>query len=739
MKPFSFLFLLFSFFWVANPAHAQVEYVDPTIGGVGILLEPTRPTVSLPNSMVRMYPMRADQVADQIHSFPLSTISHRLGELFWMKPFDPDADPASWSAPSTYDQDHTTPYYYSTRFDDSLIETEFTPTARCGYFRFTFPSGKAGVLFANRQGGALTPQGDDTLTGQENFQGMSAYLYGKFSAPVTFKPEMVEGKSGFAAVATSPDQKTLEFRYGISFISIAQAQKNLQEEIPQPGFETIKAKAKDRWNEVLGQIQVQGGSEAQKKVFYTALYRASERMVNITEDGHYYSAWDHTVHEDKRPFYVDCWIWDMFRSLEPLQTLLNPGMEADKIQSYVRMYEQSGWMPRFAVLFGTHPCMNGNHAASWFTDAWFKGVRNFDMEKAFEGVRKNSLEGTHIPWQVGPKCALDDFYNEKGYFPALDRGEPETEPLVTGERRQPVPVTLENSYDDWSIAQLARVVNKPADYDLFLQRSGNYKNLFRADNGFFWPKDADGNWIEPLNPKLDGERDFYDENNAYTYNWDVLHDFDGLFSLLGGREKAEARLDDLFQESLGTGKPTFFNKLPDSTSMVGQFSMGNEPSFAIPYLYDRLGAPWKTQKRVRMLLESFYTDTLQGIPGDEDGGAMSSYAVWGMMGLYPVTPGIPVYDIVSPVFSSVVIQLHNGKTIRITAHNTSRDNKYVQSILFNGKPLDRVWIRHADLVNGGSLVLEMGDIPNRKLGSDPADLPPDSMSLDPSTLATPSP
>jgi len=739
MKSPSLLLLSLCCLALAPHALAQVEYVDPTIGGVGFLLEPTRPTVSLPNSMVRMYPVRADQIADQINSFPLSTISHRLGELFWMKPFDADANPSTWSAPSTYDQDHTTPYYYSTRFDDSLIQTEFTPTARCGYFRFTFPSGKASVLFANRQGGSLPPQGDHVLTGQENFKDMSAYVYGEFSAPVTFKPETVAGKPGFAAIATTPGQKVLEFRYGISYISIAQAQKNLEHEIPHDGFEAIKAKAKDRWNEVLGQIQVQGGTETQKRIFYTSLYRSYERMINITEDGHYYSAWDHQVHEDKRPFYVDCWIWDMFRSLEPLQTLLNPEMEADKVESYVRMYEQSGWMPRFAVLWGTHACMNGNHAAPWFADVWFKGVRNFDVTKAFEGVRKNSLEGTHIPWQVGPKCGLDDFYNEKGYFPALDRGEKETEPLVTVEKRQPVPVTMENSFDDWAIAQLARVVNKPADYDLLLKRAGFYKNLFRADNGFFWPKDTSGKWIEPLDPKLDGERDFYDENNAYTFNWNVMHDYDGLFTLLGGREKAETRLDDLFQETLGANKYTFWHKLPDSTGMAGQFSMGNEPSFSIPYIYDRLGAPWKTQKRIRMLLESFFPDTLLGIPGDEDGGAMSSFVVWNMMGLYPVTAGLPVYDIASPVFDSVTIQLHNGKTIKIIAHNTSHDNKYVQSIVLNGKPLNRIWIRHADIVNGGSLLLEMGNTPNRKLGSDPADFPPDSMTVDPMAFTTPSP
>jgi predicted alpha-1,2-mannosidase len=228
-------------------------------------------------------------------------------------------------------------------------------------------------------------------------------------------------------------------------------------------------------------------------------------MINITEDGRYYSGFDHQVHTDPRPFYVDNWLWDTYRALEPLQTLLNPDMEADKIQSYVRMYQQAGIMPTFANVAGPSACMNGNHAAPWFADAWFKGVRNFDLATAFAGVRKRALEDTLLPWRLGPKGPLDDFYAVHGYMPALRAGEKETDPNVTPvEKRQPVPVTLENSFDDWSIAQLARVLNKPEDEALFLKRAQNYKNLFRADKGLMWPKDADGKWIEPLDPKFGG-------------------------------------------------------------------------------------------------------------------------------------------------------------------------------------------------------------------------------------------
>ena len=711
---------------LATTAQGQVEYVDPTIGNVGILLEPTRPSVYLPNSMVRFYPIRADALDDRIDSFPLTISSHRQPELFSIMPGED-------GAPAAYDQEKTTPYYYATRFGDSLIRTEFSPTERCGYFRFTFPRGRAAVVLANRQPGALHLDADGSLSGEEVVRELQAYIYGEFRDPVAFKAEADNGKSRVRA--TAQNTQSLEFRYGISFISVGQAKKNLRREIPDWGLERIRDDAKARWNQALGQVAVEGGTETQRKIFYTALYRCFERMINISEDSQYYSAFDHQVHHDPRPFYVDNWLWDTYRALEPLQTLLNPDMEADKIQSYVRMYQQSGIMPTFALASGNYPCMNGNHAAPWFSDAWFKGVRNFDLATAYEGVKDRALHDTLLPWRLGPKGPLDDFYAAHGYMPALRPGEKETDPRVHPfEKRQAVPVTLENSFDEWNIAQLARVLKKSEDEKLFLRRAANYKNLFRADKELMWPKNDQGQWIEPLDPKFDGGmggRDYYDENNGYTYTWDVAHDFEGLFALMGGVEKAEANLDQLFRELLGRSRHEFQAKFPDSTSMVGQFSMGNEPSFIIPYIYNRLGAPWKTQKRVRMLLESFFTDTLQGIPGDEDGGGMSAFVVFSMLGFYPVTPGIPVYDVGSPIFEKATIHLKSGKDFVIVAHNTSRDNKYVQSIRMNGKPLEQVWFRHSDISDGGTLELSMGDTPNGELGSHSGTFPPASLNVNP--------
>ncbi len=707
-------------------AQGLVDQVDPTIGNVSILLEPTRPTAYLPNSMVRMYPVRKDALDDQIQYFPLTILSHRQPELFAVMPGS--------GAPAVYDAEHASPFFYATRFDEAMIATEFAPAHQAGYFRFSFPNSRAELHVRNLHAGSLHAAGKSSIIGEESVMGMTAYFYAETSEPVAAATARENDADHVTLSAHAA--KVLDFRYGVSFISVEQARKNLQREIPAWGLERVKEQARSQWNDALGRIEVEGGTPAQHRVFYTALYRCMERMVNITEDGRYFSGFDHTVHKDPRSFFVDNWLWDTYRAMEPLQTLLNPDMQADKIQSYVRMYQQSGIMPTFALASGPAGIMNGNHAAPWIADAWNKGVRNFDLPVAYEGLRKRSLEQTMLPWRLGPKTVLDDFYGVHGYMPALRPGETETVAEVHPfEKRQPVPVTLENSTDDWCIAQLAGVRHKPEDRALFLKRAANYRNLYRADRSLMWPKDDQGNWIEPMDAKFGGGlggREFFDENNGWTYTWDVAHDYDGLFSLMGGRAKAVANLDQLFREPLGRSRYEFQAKFPDSTSMIGEFSMANEPSLNIPYLYDRLGAPWKTQKRVRTILEAYFRDDLQGIPGDEDGGGLSAFVVFSMMGIYPVVPGVPVYDIASPVFTRVTIHLKNGKTFVIAAPASSRDNKYVQSARWNGQELDRLWIEHKDVANGGTLELTMGDTPNTSLGSEEKSLPPASMTVDPS-------
>ena len=640
----------------------------------------------------------------------------------------------AWQPRTTTDQERLAPHVYAVELEEPGIRLEFAPTERAGHFRFTAATGGAfTVQLGVRHAGGWQVRPDGLVVGEEQFKDMKAYVVGEFSRPARCVVSGAPGKGRLAAQL--PAGPAVGFRYGLSFISAEQAERNLRRELPDWNFAAVVEAGRRAWNEALGRIQVEGGTLAQRRVFYTSLYRTHERMVNITEDGRYFSGYDRQVHTDARPFFVDNWLWDTYHALEPLHTLLDPTREGDKIASFVRMYEQCGWMPQFAVLYGEHPCMTGNHAAAWIADAWFKGVRNFDLAKAYAGLRKNALEGTLLPWRNGPKTSLDDFHATHGFFPALRPDEKETVPEVHAfERRQAVSVTLEHAFDDWCLAQLARELGRTEDVALFLRRATYYRNVYRAERGSMWPKDATGAWIEPFDPKFSGGqggRAYFTENNAYTYDWHACHDLAGLFALMGGTRAAEAKLDQLFREPLGRSRYEFQAVFPDSTGMVGQFSMGNEPSFGIPYLYDYLGAPWKTQKRIRQLLEAWFPDTQYGIPGDEDGGGMTAFVVFSQLGFYPVTSAVPVYALGSPVFTRARIQLPGGKEFVLSAPAASRENKYIQSVRWNGQPLTRLWFRHAELMAGGVLELEMGPQPQRTLGTRPEDLPPSALAVDP--------
>jgi predicted alpha-1,2-mannosidase len=728
-KPF--LLALFIFSVSFSKSLAQITDVDPTIGNIGVLLEPTRPTASLPNEPVRVYPIRKDYLDDQITCFPLTAVSHRLGEVFALRPFTGAVTPESWLVRMPYDHDLevTRPWYYSTFLLNSGITVEFTPGRLTGYYRFSFPAGSAPSLLLD-----LFNDGDGywhfptatSLEGMETWQGgVKVYMYGVLdhaaSAPASASGGAAGDNAHRVALSFAHGTTVVGLKYAISFISAEQAKKNYQEQIATLSFDAVKEHALTAWSGVLNRIHVEGGTTAQRRSFYTALYRCHERMVDITEDGRYYSGYDHQVETDKRPFYVDDWSWDTYLALHPLREILHPAQEEDMLQSYVRMYKQSGWMPTFPVLFGDYACMNGFHSSVIFLDAWRKGLRNFDVAGAYEGMRKNATDATLLPWRNGPKTSLDDFFHTHGYFPALHPGEKETVPEVHPfEKRQAVAVTLGASFDDWALAQLAKDLGKNDDYQTFAPRGENYKNVWNADRKFFLPRDADGNWID-IDPKFDGGpggREYYDENNGWTYLWQVQENIPGLIGLMGGPKTFEDRLDQLFREDLGRSKYEFWSKFPDATGLVGQFSMANEPSFHIPYLYDYVGAPWKAQAKIRLLLATYFPDNVYGIPGDEDGGGMSAFVVFSSMGFYPVTPGKPFYAIGSPVFSKVTIAFDNGKQFTLIAHNSSTVNKYIQSARINGKVLNGPWFTHEQLVGGGTLELEMGPKPNKQWGAD---------------------
>ena len=698
----------------AESNRSVADYADPTIGGVSVLLETTRQTMHLPNEMLRFVPLRNSMLDDWIDDFALQMPNHRRHWVFGFMPFCTDNPEGMWSAPGIIDNEETHPYYYRAQLDG--VTFEFAPSKKSGIIRMTFEGeGEHALRFRSRTAiGSYTHEGNRVLTGTAAFgqpeckENMDAYLYAEFDCDIQLlrQPEIKH-----LMLKADRQKKVVTLRYGISYIDKEQAKANLEREIPQFDFDCVKQEAKKTWEKRLGQIEVSGGTEAHKRTFYTALYRCSERMVDINEYGRFFSAWDRKVHTSVEPFFVDNWLWDTHIALEPLHTILNPDIEVQKINSLIEMYRESGIMPRFALTSGEWAAMTGNFAAVWMLDAWVKGLR-FDLATAYEGFRKNSLERTMLPWRTGPATPLDTFYNAHGYYPALRPGEPETIPEVdtNWERRQSVSITTVNSYSDWCIAQIAKVLGKKEDEKLFTGRSLFYRNVFRTDKGMMWPKDDKGEWVEPFNPMHDG-RAYFTENNAYIFNWDVKHDLEGLFTLMGGHKKTEAKLDELFHMGVGTAKFRFYNVLPDATGLMGMFQMGNEPSFHIPYLYDYVGAPWKTQKYIHSLIDTYFIDSYLGMPGDEDGGGMSAFVVFSMMGFFPVTPGTTNYAIGSPFFKKAILHLPSGKSFIIKAKDISKENKYIQSARLNGQPLSKPFLTHEQLMAGGTLELQMG---NRK-------------------------
>jgi predicted alpha-1,2-mannosidase len=723
-----------------------VDLVNPNIGGISQLLETTVPLVNLPNSMMRIHRLPGNYQSEKIKGFPFILCGHRNGTAGLIIPTGGKmkSDPELWQSYYDHDYEVCTPYYYSVWLQDPDINLELTVAEKASFYRIQWnKNDRKNLMMSVNTTGLIKVIDNNTVEGYEVYQDrIKVYFYMKTEQ--SFESDSIwdsshNSQTGAGKVEGTRPCIALTFhlqskaktgvKMGVSFVDAGQARKNLEKDIPDWDFESVRKKGRERWNDALGKIEVNGGTADQKTVFYTALYRTYERMVNISEDGRYYSGFDDKIHADNdTAFFVDDWMWDTYRASHPLHAMINPDMEGLKIQSYVRMYEQGGWMPSFPILFGDNPCMNGHHSAAIIADAYFKGIRNFDIQKAYEGLRKNAMEATMLPWRNGTMCSLDSFYLGHGYYPALNPGEKETVAMVHPfEKRQAVAITLAHSYDDWCLAQLAKALNKTDDYDYFLKRSHNYSNLFNPVTGFFAPRTADGSWVKDFDPKFSGglgNRDYYDENNGWTYLWDVQHDVAGLIGLLGGRDKFIGKLDQLFIEPLGKWKPDYLQQMPDATGQVGQFVMGNEPSLHIPYLYNYAGAPWKTQQRVRMLLDTWFTNSPFGIPGDEDGGGLSGFVVFSSMGFYPVTPGLPVFNIGSPVFTDISVKLKNNKIFKIVAAGSDRQNKYIQSAKLNGKQWNKPWFSWDDIKDGGVLVLEMGMRPNYTWGSDPADTPP---------------
>lgn len=712
-----------------------VDYVDPNIGGIGHLLTATMPVAALPHGMMQVSPVFTPSIqdrylADKIYGFAFSGFSIMAAQGRY------EADNGSCGFASMFDHDHecAAPYSYDVLLEDYDIGVEYTVTERVFLGRVSYPESEDSNLildFLDESG--IEVSDSQTIRCRSVFHGIKSYLHLTLSKPfdsykiiTTPKAEAANAsasgdRSRIMLKFSTSDREAVEIRAGVSYISCEQALTHLECELGVESFDHIKEHAKFIWNQALNKIKVKGGSEKQRTIFYTALYRSLLRPCDISEGDYYFSGYDQKVHETEgQGFYVNDGLWDTYRSMHPLQLMLEPERRNDIIKTYLSMYKQSGWLPSFPFHGGDLPIMIGDHAVSVIFDAYQKGFKDFDLEKAYEAMKKTSLNMTKLPWALGPANELDQVYHEKGFFPALAKGQQEWVPEVHSfERRQAVAVTLEAAYDDWCIAQTAKMVQNEADYQRFSQKAENYQNLYNPETGFISPKSSDGKWVEDFDPKLSGGqggREYFAECNSWIFSFHVQHDIEGLMSLMGGKKKFEERLDALFVEQYGVSKYEFLKQFPDATGLIGQYCQGNEPSFHIPYLYNYAGTPWKTQRKLREIMKIWYGDGPLGICGDEDGGAMSSWYVFSAMGFYPVCPGKTFYDIGSPLFEETAIQLSDTLTFTIKAENVSDKNKYIQSAYLNGEPLNKPWFNHSDIACGGSLVLVMGDRPNKAWG-----------------------
>ena len=739
MKNIILVLSILSVFQLSCRRNDVTSYVDPNIGSVAPLLTTKVPTVHRPNSMVRVFPITKPglndrYLSDRIYGFTLNMPAYRMGYLTELMATTGslEADRNDYASMYDHDQEEVHPWYHKLILEDYDIVAEWTTTERSVIYRFNFgDNDSCNIIFRSSNISNFNVSGNNSISGWEEFQKTRQYFHAEFSRPFDttvsfskgriFQGNYSSGSNSGMILTYHSSGSPVEVRIGISYIDEKQAEANLHKEAGNKNFREIKDDSRRIWSSELGRIKVEGGTERQKRIFYTSLYRCMERMVNISENGRYFSGYDKKVHEDlNRPFYVDDWLWDTYRSLHPLMLILDPDKQGDMVESYIRMYEESGWMPGFPQFYGDFPAMIGFHSAALVWDSWQKGVRHISIEKAYEGLKKNAMEGTMLPWRMGPMCELDSFYLANGWYPALPEDSIETVSMVHDfEKRQAVAVTLEHSYDDWCLAQIAKELGKDSDYKYFMKRSGNYENVFNPANGFMAPKMADGKWIEPFDPQLSGgvgARAFYAENNAWTWNFSVPHNIPHLIELLGGNKAFIDRLDALFNEPTRISKWQFMGQFPDATGLNGMFVAGNEPSFHIPYLYNYAGQPWRTQRRIREIMDMWFDDKPMGIPGDEDGGGLCSWYVFSAMGFFPVTPGSGEYALGSPFFESVKIKLPDGKSFSVVARNCSRKNKYIQSATLNGEELNRPFINHSDIINGGKLMLVMGDKPNKNWG-----------------------
>lgn len=626
------------------------------------------------------------------------------------------------------------PNYYRAYLADYNTTVEITPTERAACFRLTYPRTDSAFLiidaYFKNSAVQIFPEERKIIGYASNHQG---------GVPDNFKNYFViqldrdfDAYYGVDTGLIIPDQKLsrsahagaiirfkttaneqIQLKIASSFISPQQAELNLQREIGTKTFDEIKKAGEQAWNKLLGRIEVEGGTDAQRTTFYTALYRTMlfpRKFFEFDQNNNliHYSPYDGKIHPGY--MFTDNGFWDTFRAAFPLYTLLFPSLNSQIMQGLANTYRESGWLPEWASP-GHRDCMIGSNSAIIIADSYFKNIPNPDIATLYEGMQKNSRFAGPLS-SVGRFGA--DYYNQYGYIP-YDVGIPENTAR-----------TLEYAFADFTLWKLAKLLDRPqVEIDTYAKRARNYRHVFDPSVNFVRGRNKDGTFQTPFRPDKWG--DAFTEGCSWHWTWCVFHDVEDLIHLMGGPQHFIAKLDSVF-----TAAPTFDDSyygfpIHEITEMVvmnmGQYAHGNQPIQHMPYLYVYAGAPWKTQFHVRNIMDKLYTPLPDGLCGDEDNGQTSAWYVFSAMGMYSVTPGTNQYVLGSPLFKKITLYLENGNSFIISAPNNAPANYYVQDINLDNQPYSKNYLKHDDLIKGGILSLTMSSLPNTNRGTDKKDYP----------------
>lgn len=736
-------------FACADEGADLLEFVNPFIGTGGH--GHTFPGATTPHGMVQLSPdtrlLEWDACAgyhftdNSIHGFSHTHLSGTgigdLGDILFM-PVTGEAktvtgtaeDPDSgYRSRFSHDREKAEPGYYQVHLDDYGIDAELTATPRAGMHRYSFAdAGEAGLVIdlAPTIHGHRNPVtelrviNDTEIEGYKRTRGWAAnhhvYFHAKFDRPFTCTlHENGQVLPGKWAVATGNTQAVLRFdmggkkqvraKVGISSVDYDGAKRNVEAEIADWDFDRVRKNAGKAWQEQLAKIRVKGGTDDEKIIFYTSLYHTSISPYLFTDVDGRYRGMDQKIHVSKdSPVYTVFSLWDTFRAFHPLLCIVDPELNNELIRSLLLQYDQGGILPKWELAGNYTGTMIGSHAISVIADAYQKGLRDYDVEKAYQAVKRSihKNENDFLHPSEGVREKLNPMAKEHndtlGFIPCDLENES-------------VSKALEYAYNDWCVMQMAKDLGNAGDVAIYQERAGRYASYFDKESGFMRGKNKDGSWKSPFNPKFSQHRrDEYTEGNAWQWTWFVPHDVDGLVDLMGGREPFVTKLDELFTTD---SKIEGEESSSDITGLIGQYAHGNEPSHHITHIYNHVGQPWKTQKLVDEILSSLYFNDPNGLSGNEDCGQMSAWYVLNAMGFYSFCPGEPVYSLGRPVFDEVVLPQANGKTFTITVTGNSRENKYIQSASWNGARMETPFFTHDRMMQGGKLEITMGREPNQ--------------------------